>query len=211
MASRSTLAVGSRIVILLLLILVILVGGLLWFDYLGVVRAKDLLRPVFNLVGVRAPAQVEDVMDADLLEKERVDKLWEALGLKEEELNARDTELSNREAELQQLADSLDEREKALEEREKSFNEALKQDEDRRANLRTVSQQLTAMPPSDAVDRLLNMDDQAVIDLMRTTDTIAAENGTVSLVSTWILGMPPDRAAEIQRKMLLKPGSQAGG
>ncbi|MCF6335074.1 MAG: flagellar protein FlbB, partial [Spirochaetales bacterium] len=63
----------------------------------------------------------------------------------------------------------------------------------------------TGMPPKDAVDRLLEMEDQDIIDIFRTTEEIAKAAGTDSIVSYWFSLMPADRAAELNRKMLKKP------
>ncbi len=61
--------------------------------------------------------------------------------------------------------------------------------------------------PQRAVDILLAMDDQNIIDVLRKTEELAAAGGTTSMVSYWLSLMPPERAAEIQRKMASKPTS----
>jgi flagellar protein FlbB len=54
---------------------------------------------------------------------------------------------------------------------------------------------------------MLAMDDQDVIDALRKTEEIAQAEGTTSIVSYWLSLMPPERAAEIQRKMVSRPPS----
>ena len=49
------------------------------------------------------------------------------------------------------------------------------------------------------------MDDQDVIDVLRRADEDATALGQTSLVAYWLSLMPPERAAEIQRKMANKP------
>ena len=61
------------------------------------------------------------------------------------------------------------------------------------------------MPPKNAVDILVAMEDQDIIDILRMADEIAAEQGVMSMASTWLQMMPAERAAQIQRKMLSKP------
>ncbi|MBU3850095.1 MAG: flagellar protein FlbB, partial [Candidatus Treponema excrementipullorum] len=78
----------------------------------------------------------------------------------------------------------------------------------RQVNITTNVQNLNNMPPQNAVDILVAMDDQDVIDILREADKIAAETGAYSLSSTWLMMMPPERAAQIQRKMLSKPQPQ---
>jgi flagellar protein FlbB len=99
----------------------------------------------------------------------------------------------------------LEEKEKALAEQEKSFNERLKQYENRRANLRQSAEYFAGMPPQHAVDRLLEMEDQDIIDILRTSERLAQESGEGSLVAYWLSLMPSERAAQLSRKMLKKP------
>ena len=52
---------------------------------------------------------------------------------------------------------------------------------------------------------LLAMEDQLAIDVLRSVDEIAEEEGKNSMVPYWLSLMPADRAATIQRKMTTKP------
>ena len=45
----SSLAVIAFVLILIIIILVL--GGLLWFDYLGIINAKSVFSPVYKLMG----------------------------------------------------------------------------------------------------------------------------------------------------------------
>ncbi|MBN2552928.1 MAG: flagellar protein FlbB [Spirochaetales bacterium] len=195
----SSVGAGFRIVILLLLVAVLLLGGLVWFDYLGIVDAGSLLAPVFTLI--RGEKVVVDAEDPLLLEKERMAKQLEALAIRSEELDAWEQELDSARAEINQMVEQLEEREKAVEDREKVFNERLQAFENRRVNLRRNSEYLVGMPPESAVKILLQMDDQDVIDIFRMTEEQARDAGEVSLVSYWLSLMPADRAAALQRKM----------
>jgi len=44
---------GARVLALLLLVLVLAAGGLIWFDFLGLVEADRLFGPVRRLVGLQ--------------------------------------------------------------------------------------------------------------------------------------------------------------
>ena len=200
----SSVGAGFRIVILLLLVAVLLLGGLVWFDYLGIVDAKGLLAPVFTLI--RGERVVVDADDPLLLEKERMAKQLEALAIRSEELTAWEQELEASRAEINQMIEQLEEREKAVEDREKVFNERLQAFENRRVNLQQNSEYLVGMPPENAVKILLAMEDQDVIDIFRMTEEQAQAAGEVSLVSYWLSLMPADRAAVLQRKMARKTG-----
>lgn len=196
---------GLRIILLILLITVLVLGGLLWFDFLGIVDVRYRFAPVLKLVGLDSPDKLENPDDFLLLDRERLDKQVQALDIRVEELDKRENEIILKEAEVQQKLEILSEQEKSLEDREKSFNDRLKEYEDRSKNLRQASAYFTGMPPEDAVARLLGMADQDIIDIFRTTELIAQEAGTDSIVSYWFSLMPADRAAELNRKMLKKP------
>ena len=200
----SGVGAGFRIVLLVLLVGVLALGGLVWFDYLGVVDARRTLAPVFALFGARRPeVEAEDPM---LLDKERLSKQLESVAVRAEELGAREQALASKEQELAQKVEQVQEREKAVEDREKLFNERVKAYDNRRENLVKNSAYLVGMPPDKAVKILLSMEDQDVIDLMRVTEELAVEAGETSMVAYWLSLMPADRAAGLQRKMARKSG-----
>ncbi len=196
---------GFKIVLLILLIILIFMGGLLWFDYLGLINVKEKFAPVLSLVGIATPKKIENTGDLLLLEKERIKKQTEALDLRAEALDKREKAIVKKENEINEKVESLGEQEKALEEKEKSFNERAKEYENRDRNLRQASKYFVGMPPKDAVARLLKMDDQDIIDILRVTEKMAQEAGTASIVSYWLSLMPAERAADINRKMIEKP------
>jgi len=201
----SSVGAGFRVVILLLLVAVLVLGGLVWFDYLGIVDAQGLLAPVFTLIrGERAVVDAEDPL---LLEKERMAKQLEALAIRSEELSAWEQELEASQAEINQMIEQLEEREATIEDREKVFNQRMQAFENRRVNLQQNSDYLVGMPPENAVKILLQMEDQDVIDIFRMTEEQAQATGELSLVSYWLSLMPAERAALLQRKMSRNTGS----
>ena len=204
MVEYGTVGAGFRILILILLVGVLVLGGLVWFDYLGIIDAQQMLSPIFTLI--RGEKVVVDTEDPLLLEKERLTKQLEALSIRSEELAAAEQELQADQAEINQMVEQLEEREQALEDREKVFNERVKAFENRRENLRQNAEYLVGMPPEKAVDILLEMEDQDVIDIFRMTEEQAQATGEISLVAYWLSLMPPERAAVLQRKMSRKPG-----
>ena len=196
---------GPRIFVLFLLIVALVFGGLLWFDYLGIINAKDTIAPVLSLLRIRTRTPIDDVEAPELLDEQRLEKQWEALALRAEEQDRREEAVVQQEAEVQQKLESLKEMEKALEEREKSFNERTSQYDNKRANLEQSSAYLVGMPPDNAVEILRRMEDQDVINLLRTTEELAQAAGEDSIVSYWLSLMDPERAAVLQRKMVKRP------
>jgi flagellar protein FlbB len=206
MASFGRPRVLGRIVLLLAMILALAIGGVVWFDYIGLIDAKTALAPAYKLLGVRT--RVAEIVSADspaLLEEERYAKRLESIAARAEELDTREGGLVKRDAEISQKAQELDDRGKALDDKEKSFNDKVKQYDNRKANIDQNAQYLVGMPPAKAVDILKAMDDQTVIDIFHAVEERAKAAGEASLVSVWLSGMPPDRSATLQRKMAAKP------
>ena len=202
---RSGIRTGSRIMVLFLLVLALLFGGLIWFDFLGIMNARDAMAPILSIFNARTRTQVEDLQNIELLEDQRAEKQFEALVLRSEELDQREEAIIQKEAEIEQIVESLEELEKVLEEREKSFNEKVNQYENKNANLEQTAKYLVGMPPASAVEILSRMEDQDIIDLLRVTERLAQAAGEDSIVSYWLSLMDPERAATLQRKMVKKP------
>ncbi|MDR1306014.1 MAG: flagellar protein FlbB [Treponema sp.] len=208
MAGYGASRILGRVVVLLLLILVMAGGGILWFDYLNLIDAKTVLAPVYRLIGREGRTQPEAAPEELLnLDAARLASRLEALELRSMELDAREQELQNRYGEIEQMAQELEERQKALDERENSFNAITREAENKERSVEQNARYLTGMPPRQAVGILTAMDDQDAIDVFRKTEEIAQAEGTTSIVSYWLSLMPPERAAELQRKMAGRPPS----
>ena len=196
--------------VLILIIIILVIGGLLWFDYLGIVRVKNIFSPVYKLMGKDVQTSQTVTQSKPLvanLDEDRLNKQKEAIDIRIEELDKRETELEASENKNAQIAAELAEREKNQEEREKTFNLNVKKYDDKEVNIEQIANNLNGMRPQAAVDILVAMDDQIVIDVLRKVEEMAKENGSSSMGSYWLSLMPSDRAAEIQRKMISKPES----
>lgn len=199
--------VGKSIA-LLFLILAIILGGLLWFDYLGIIKAKSIFAPVYKLFGLQPQTSVSATSSKPLqanLEDDRLAKRLEALEIRSQELDKRESDIARSENANEAIARELENRQKSQEEREKTFNNEVKKYDDRSTNIEQISTYLQNMPPKTAVEQLLGMDDQDIIDIFRKTDAQALASNTVSMTSVWLMNMPSERAAVIQRKMASKP------
>ncbi|MCP4133639.1 MAG: flagellar protein FlbB [bacterium] len=194
-----------KIFILLIAIAVLLVGGIVWFDYLGVINRKELLSPITSRFGIETPNELENGSQPVVLDRERLNMQIEALDLRRDELENREKIVKLSEAELIQKQTELAEREKAAIDKEKSLNEALKMYDNKKANLEQNARYLEGMPPEKAVGIMLEMDNLNVIDVLRTSERLALDEGRSSLVSYWLSLMPPDRGASIQKLMAGQP------
>ena len=201
----------GKTLVLLILVIILILGGLLWFDYLGVIQAKKLFAPFYRLIGKEPQTSVAVTTNAEILQadldNERLEKRLEELSLRSEELDKREQDIAALEAENTQIAQELEERRISQEEREKTFNNIQKMYDDRSVNIRKNAENLNGMAPANAVAILNEMDDQDIIDTLRMVDQIAAEEGKASMVSYWLSLMPAERVAELQRKMADKPTS----
>lgn len=200
----------GKSIVLLILIIIMILGGLLWFDYLGVINAKKLFAPVYNLVGLKPQTSTTATSSKPLiadLDDDRLAKRLEALEIRTQELDKREGEIAKGESQYDAVAQELEDRRKSLEEREATFEAQLKKYDDRDAELAKIAAYWYNMPPATAVAEILKMEDQDIIDVFRKEDELAAAGRRASMVSVWFMNMPADRAATIQRKMTNKPTS----
>ena len=205
----SNAKVLGKSILLIILILVLVLFGLLWFDYLGIIHAKRAFSPLFKLAGLSPQTSVsasssKELVEADL-DNDRFAKRLEALDIRSQELAKRESEVKEREDANAQIAQELEDKEKTQAEREKTFNNLVKKYDDRSVNIEQIVANLNGMPPKSAVGILIEMDDQDVIDVLRRADEIPAASGESSTLAYWLSLMPSDRAAEISRKMANKP------
>ncbi len=207
------MAAGKNIgktVVLLFLVIILILSGIMWFDYLGLIQAKQFFSPLYKLIGLepQTSVSVTSAVSTEInLDDDRLAKRLEALDIVKEELDKREADLSSQEQQNQQITQELEDRRISQEEREKTFNNTLKKYDDKEANIVQNAKNLTGMPPANAVNILLAMDDQDVIDILRKTEELAQADGTTSMVSYWLSLMPADRVAQIQRKMTNKPAT----
>ncbi len=207
MAELSEVRPGVRIFILFLLIVVLSLGGIIWFDYLGIVDARAMISPVYQLLGLGKRSAIASADDPNLLDKERLAKQQDSIALLQQDLDTRAAALDQKEKQLNQLGQDLNDRQAALDAQQKALSDAKKTLDDRRVNLEQNAVYLTTMAPANAIAILLKQDDQYVIDTFRIVDAQALKAGTDSVVPIWLSLMPPDRAATLQRKM----AGQTGG
>jgi flagellar protein FlbB len=190
------------------MILAIAIGGLFWFDFLGLVDAKSIFAPALELVGL--PTRTGTALSDDvptLLDDERFAKQLAAVDAARQALSEQEKVAAERQAAIEAMAQEIDDRAKTLDERENSFKQMMERYENRRANVEQNARYLTGMPPADAVKILAQSDDQTVIDILRAVEEIAAKTGEASVVAFWLSLLPPEKSAGIQRKMNEKPAS----
>lgn len=185
----------GRIFVLIILIVLLTFGGLLWFDYLGLVNTRSMFSPIYSLFGLSTPKGV-GVNDTNIppnLDNDRYEKRLLALEAKRQELDKLEEDVKSQQKENKQLAEELADRLSSIEEKEKNFNLMLVETNDRNANIIQIAKYMNGMRPENAVANLLEMDDQDIIDVLRAAEKMAQEQGEVSGVANWFSLMPPAR------------------
>ena len=202
----------GKTIVLILLIAILAIGGLLWFDFLGLINIKNVTRPiltpVYRLFHLEPQTSTTSTSTKPLfadLDQDRLDKQRESLEIFQQELEKRESDTEILEKKNEQIAQELEDREKSLEEREKTFNNEKKKYDDKERNIVQIAANLEGMQPRAAVEILNKMDDQLVIDVLRKVEERAQANNVASMVAYWLSLMEPERAATIQRKMAVTP------
>jgi len=198
-----------KVFFLVVVIIAITLGGIYWFDHLGVVDYNRLIQPVQKHLPAfmrRGEAMTENQL---LLDKEFIRKQQEIMDERERELALARSDLETRDLALKELEAKLGEEAKRLEEENKVLSEKRGAYDNYKDNVRRQAQYFTNMPPKEAVERLSLLDELLAIDILRQIDRNAEEQGRVSIVPFFLSRMDPAKAASIQRKMT-KMGGQEG-
>lgn len=199
MPQYSTIPISLRLIVLVLIIIFLIVLAMIILNSLGVVDSRGFLMPLYQLLGISAVDTV-DLADPLLLVHQREKKNRDALMLWEEELALKEKHLNERETVVTQKEELLTDKEKSLMEAEKTVNDTAKELDDRRRRLEQKSETFRSMPPENAVKIMLEMDVQEVVEVLRVTEEMAQKNNELSIVPYWISLMPPEKAAEIDRR-----------
>lgn len=206
MAGNSIAGMIGKSILLLLLIVVLIIGGIFWFDFLGIIDRGETLDFITTRIGLDTPEVIEDTDDnIYLLDAVRLVKEREAIERRELTLLSREESIVLEEAKNKQISEELQEKEAAIVDKEKSLEEALTRYNDEQKNLETTVKYLAALPPQTVIAILDNYTVLKVVDTLRKEDEIALTEGRVSNSSTWILFMDAKRAAEVQDMMIKKP------
>ena len=89
-------------------------GGLLWFDYLGVVHMKSVFSPLYKLMGKDPQTSTTVTSSTPVvadLDQDRINKQREVIELRIEELDRRESEIAQKEKLNEQIASELSNRE----------------------------------------------------------------------------------------------------
>ncbi len=206
MAGNSIPSIIGKSVLLLLLIVALVIGGIIWFDFLGVIDRGNTLDFITTRLGIAKSEPIKDETEnIYLLDAVRIIKEREAIEQMEVVLKSREEAITLEEAKNKQIQEELKEKENSIIDKEKSLNEALSRYNDEQKNLETTVKYLGELPPQSVVAILNNYPILKIVDTLRKEDELAQQNNRVSNSATWILFMEPKMAAEVQDMMIKKP------
>lgn len=201
MSAASTVTNLLKVIFLVMLIMVIVLGGIYWFDRLGMVDYKNFVGPFKKYLPVFMKRGVDVSEEPMLLEEEFLNKREDMLLARAKEIELEKLSLEQRSLELQETEAKLTEEANRLEEEKKVLSEKLREYDNYKENIKKQAEYLTNMPPPAAVERISRLEDLLAIDILRQIDKEAEEEGRVSVVPYFLSLMDPDRAATLQRKM----------
>lgn len=193
-----------QILILVLLIVIAGMGALIAFDYLGLIHLNFLKR---NYVDPRFTQRV-DLTGVDLLDSERLYKIWGSMDEWESELKAEAENLALKDKELEEKMALLTTETDAFKKEQDNWTSRQRDSESRERKFYDITVNLLGMPPETAVKSLEKMADYDVIEILKSADKIAEERNQGSMSSYWLSLMEPEKVAAINRKRLQTPSEE---
>ncbi|MBN2402571.1 MAG: hypothetical protein JXN64_09225 [Spirochaetes bacterium] len=185
----------AKIIYLLILIVFIIIVGIFWLDYIGLINIHKVIRSYTDRDAVSVLNASDD--EPSLIEREEFEKQKEKFNGRVEELDKREASIEQTEKELDKEKEKLQEIRKGLNlekeriEKEKSMYSGYKR------NVADLAQKIYSMRPEEAIQIILNWEDTLIIDVLRQIDADAADAGKMSISSYLISLMPRDRASRI--------------
>ena len=193
-----------QVLILVLLIVIAGMGALIAFDYLGLIHLNFLKR---NYVDPRFTQRV-DLTGVDLLDSERLYKIWGSMDEWESELKAEAENLALKDKELEEKMALLTTETDAFKKEQDNWTSRQRDSESRERKFYDITVNLLGMPPETAVKSLEKMADYDVIEILKSADKIAEERNQGSMSSYWLSLMEPEKVAAINRKRLQTPSEE---
>jgi flagellar motility protein MotE (MotC chaperone) len=171
-------------------------------DMVGVISLKKAFYPV--LAGTPGLNRMipQNLEDPYLLSQAERKKEVYSLRVLEDNLKKKEQELKERETMLKSTEDKLSQDRDQIEMLRKDFEDKKNEYKNYQKNIAQQAEYIESMRPEDAVDRLQQMDDMTVIDILREVERKAKVEGRTSVVSYLLTKFEPKRASIIQKKML---------
>jgi flagellar protein FlbB len=189
----------AKIFYLLILIIFIVIVGIFWLDYIGLINMNKVIRSYTE----RDAASVLNAADDEpsLIEREEFEKQKEKLNERIEQLDKREASIEQNEKELDKEKEKLQEIRKGLNLEKDKIEKEKKMYSGYKKNVVDLAQKIYSMRPEEAIQIILNWEDPLIIDVLRQIDADAADAGKISISSYLISLMPRDRASRVMYLM----------
>lgn len=186
---------------LTLLNIFLIISGLIWIDFLGLINIRGALFPLLGRVPGFQAFSSRRIEDPSLLAREEFKKQELSRKLEWEKLEGLEKKLKEKELKLKEKETALVRLEGQLKQKEGLIDRKYQDKETYQQKILKQAGYFISMKPDEAVKRLDKMDDLLVIDILREIDRQAAGQGKQSVVPYYFTLMDPARSAVIQRKM----------
>lgn len=187
-----------QILVLMILIMIASIGAIIAFDYMDLINVNLFKR---NYVDPKFSQRI-DLTGIDLLDSERLHKVWGSLDEWESELKAESENLSLKDKEVEEKMALLTSETDAFKKEKETWSQMQSESQSREQKFYDITTNLIGMPPETAVKSLEKMADYDVIEILKSADRIAEERNQGSLSSYWLSLMAPEKVAAINRKRL---------
>lgn len=196
---------NQRLAVVLVLLIIFLSFSIFYFlDLIGVLKAEK----VFPFLQAKNPPVIDDSAYPLEMEKLELQKLQDKLAEKEEELARREKELQDKTLETEQKLKEIAELKEGILAERKKLEMLTRDFEDRQKKIKELANKVINMPPEKAREMMQNWRDFDIIEVLRQIDKDAEAEGNPSITPYLLTLFPPERRAEITRKMLLPTLSQ---
>jgi len=190
---------STKVVYLILMIVFIIIVGLFWMDYIGLINLGKIYH---HYIVTEAPSVVDAADDEpSLIEREEFEKEKDKLLQRIEELDKREAKITEAEKVISKEKEKLEQLQKGLDQEKKALELEKKKYSGYKKNVMDLAKKIESIPPQDAVDIMVQWEETLIIDVLRKIDQNAAREGRMS-VSTYLLSlMPKEKASRVMYLM----------
>ncbi|MDD5065763.1 MAG: hypothetical protein PHF84_01825 [bacterium] len=198
---KSISDIDKRLRNLTLLNIFLIVSGVIWLDFLGLINIRGRIFPYLSRIPGLNYIMPNRTEDPFLLAQEEYKKQELSRKLEGDKLNELDSRLKGKELKLRDKETALLRMEDQLKQKEKALDKKYQDKETYKQKINQQAKYFVSMKPDEAVKRLQNMNDLLVIDILKEIEQQAVSQGKQSIVPYFFSLMDPAKSAVIQRKM----------
>lgn len=188
-----------KIIYLSIITLFVIIGGLFWLDYIGLLDLEKMTRSMYKKESPLVLHASDD--EPSLVEKEEFEKEKHKLQERIEEIDKREALLVEAEKGLDAERTKIDDIKAGLEVDKKKLDNEKKRNSGYERNIKDLASKIVSIRPEEAVQIVIKWEEPLIIDVLRRIDADALEAGRVSVTSYLISLMPKEKASRIMYLM----------